>query len=48
MERAMTGRRIGWIAGVLLAVLLGWAWIDGGEQPLRPIAQPVAVPGSAA
>ena len=32
--------------GLLLAVvaLLAWAWWDGGEEPLRPISQPVPVP----
>lgn len=27
-----------------LAVVLVYAWINGGEQALRPIEQPVAVP----
>ncbi len=27
-----------------LGIVLVVAWIDGGEQPLRPIVQPVAVP----
>ena len=40
----MTGRRIGWIAAVLVALLLVYAWIDGGEAPLRPIVQPIDVP----
>ena len=31
----------------LLAALLAWAWVDGGREPLREIAQPVAVPESA-
>jgi hypothetical protein len=30
-------------AAVALAVLL-YAWIDGGEEPLRPIAQPIDLP----
>ncbi|MEE4154393.1 MAG: hypothetical protein V2I27_09575 [Erythrobacter sp.] len=31
------------IAALLLAVL-GIAWIDGGEEPIRPIAEPVSLP----
>lgn len=26
------------------AILLALAWFDGGEEPLRPIAEPVALP----
>jgi hypothetical protein len=40
----MMGARAKWIAGGVLAVVLVYAWIDGGDEPLRPIAQPVAVP----
>ena len=40
----MSGRRIGWIAAALLGVLLVYAWIDGGERPLRPVVQPVPLP----
>jgi hypothetical protein len=42
----MTGKRMGWIGAVLLALLV-YAWIDGGEEPLRPIVEPVAVPEDA-
>lgn len=28
----------------MLAALLAYAWINGGEQALRPIEQPVTVP----
>ncbi|MCL9982634.1 MAG: hypothetical protein NBV60_05685 [Erythrobacter sp.] len=36
------------IAGAAIALALaGLAWIDGGEEPLHPIAQEVAVPGAA-
>jgi hypothetical protein len=42
----MTGKRMGWIGVVVLALLV-YAWIDGGEEPLRPIVEPVAVPGNA-
>ena len=34
------------IAAVALAALLGWAWADGGQQPLRAISEPVALPGA--
>jgi hypothetical protein len=40
----MTGTRMKWIAGALAALVLAYAWIDGGEEPLRPIAEPVALP----
>ena len=39
----MTGKRIGWILAALIALLV-YAWIDGGEEPLRPIVEPIAVP----
>jgi len=45
---AMTGTRMKWVAAAALALLLAYAWIDGGEEPLRPIAEPVAVPQSTA
>jgi hypothetical protein len=32
-----------WIAGGVAAVL-ALAWFDGGEQPLQPISQAVALP----
>jgi hypothetical protein len=44
---AMRSRRLGHITGALVVLLLAYAWIDGGEEPLRPIAQPVQVPESA-
>lgn len=42
----MTGARMKWLAGAFVALVLGYAWVDGGEEPLRSIAQPVAVPGA--
>lgn len=33
-------------AGAVLAVLI-YAWIDGGEEPLRPIVQQVELPEGA-
>jgi hypothetical protein len=39
-------RIVKWLAAVL-AVLLAYAWIDGGREPLRTISEPVALPGGA-
>jgi hypothetical protein len=30
-----------------LAVLLAYAWYDGGREPLHQISTPVSVPGAA-
>lgn len=35
------------LIGVLVLALLGWAWLDGGREPLREITEPVAVPEAA-
>lgn len=36
------------VAGVLvLAALVCLAWVDGGEEPLHPIAQEIELPGAA-
>lgn len=43
----MTGKRMGWIAGALVVLLLIYAWIDGGEEALHPISEPVPVPQGA-
>lgn len=46
-QRVIVSRRK-LIAGAAIAIALaGLAWIDGGEEPLHPIAQEVAVPGAA-
>ena len=29
---------------VLIAILLAYAWIDGGREAVRPISQPVPLP----
>lgn len=29
-----------------VVALLGYAWVDGGRQPLRDIDQPLPVPGA--
>lgn len=44
---AMRSRRINHIAGALMVLLLAYAWWDGGEEPLRAIAEPVEVPEAA-
>jgi hypothetical protein len=31
----------------LTVLLVAWAWIDGGREPLREISEDVAVPGAA-
>ena len=38
---------VGIVAALILAVLV-YAWIDGGREPLREIAVPVAIPAGAA
>jgi hypothetical protein len=35
------------LAVLVPAILLAVAWFDGGEEALRPIAEPVALPGQA-
>ena len=40
--------RKGWILGSiagLVILLLAYAWIDGGREPVRPISETIAVPG---
>lgn len=41
--------RRNWIVmalALLVLAVLAYAWIDGGREPLREIAVPVAVPGA--
>jgi hypothetical protein len=45
----IAGRRSLWILALVfaaVAILLVWAGIDGGREPLRTIVQPVALPGA--
>lgn len=37
-------RRAGLLAGIAALLLTALAWIDGGEEPLHTIVQPVAIP----
>lgn len=43
----LTKQQIGLLAGGLVVAVLLYAWIDGGQEPLHPISQPVALPESA-
>ncbi len=45
---AMSLRRIGIGLALIVILLLAIAWIDGGEEPLREIVTPVALPPEAA
>ena len=40
----MRVRRIGWLAALLVALVIVYAWIDGGEEPIRPMAEPIPLP----
>lgn len=33
-------------AGIVLAAVVAYAWIDGGREPVREIAVDVPVPGA--
>lgn len=37
-------RRWPWVLAATIVVLTGLAWFEGGEQPLRPIAEELALP----
>lgn len=41
------GKGIAIFSGLLMVAVLGYAWVDGGREPLREIAVPIAVPQSA-
>ncbi|GAA4036757.1 hypothetical protein [Parerythrobacter jejuensis] len=40
----MRGMRVGMVIALVLLLVFGWAWWDGGEQSLRPIEQEIAIP----
>lgn len=46
-EARRLGRPVLWGAGGLVFLLIVIAWIDGGERPLRPIVEEVALPAAA-
>lgn len=35
------------VLGAIVLAVLAFAWVDGGREPVRAIAEPVAVPGAA-
>lgn len=41
---ARAKRRAVLFAGLAALLLMAFAWMDGGEEPLHTIVQPVAVP----
>lgn len=45
-QRGQRRVRVRWalVAGAAALALLALAWVDGGEEPLRPIVEPVALP----
>lgn len=46
VEVVMAGRRIVmWAVAGLAVMLLLYAFVDGGEEPLREIEVPLAIPG---
>ena len=44
LKRAATTRRAAVYAGAALVAVMALAWIDAGEEPLRPIVQHIASP----
>ena len=47
LSRPQTRRKLGLFAGLTVMAVLLVAWIDGGEEPIRTIVQPVEVPATA-
>jgi hypothetical protein len=45
LTRPPRARRWPLVVAAVVAGLAVLAWFDGGEEPLRPIAQDVALPG---
>lgn len=37
-------RRWPWVLGLGAVVLIALAWFEGGEEPLRPIAEEITLP----
>ena len=42
---ALAGRRFWMVLAAFVVLVLVYALIDGGEEPLHEISQPVAMPG---
>lgn len=47
MANPMTNRRMLVLLGVIVVLIMGYAWLDGGREPVRIIIEPVAVPSGA-
>ena len=47
IDRIMRGRRVVVTLALVFLAILVLAWLDGGEEPLRPIEHAVAVPEAA-
>jgi len=47
VKRFVRPRTILTIIALPVAALLGYAWVDGGREPLRDIAQPLPIPAVA-
>ena len=43
----MLGKWMRWGLAVIVALVMAYAWIDGGEEDLHDITMPVAIPGGA-
>lgn len=41
----MAGKRIWWGLAALVVMAVAYAWIDGGEVPLRTLNERVPIPG---
>lgn len=42
----MNSKRIWTGLAVFVILLLAYAWIDGGREPLREISEPIELPGA--
>jgi hypothetical protein len=40
----MRRKHLLWIAAAAMLLVLAYAWISGGREPLRTISEPVPVP----
>ncbi|WP_268872954.1 hypothetical protein [Croceicoccus estronivorus] len=44
----MAGRRYWWVLAAFVVLVFAYALIQGGEEPMREISEPVATPGDSA